>query len=46
MDLKIQNKWRYDDTTCIGCGLKDKTGEEILSCSGYSDKRKIERKNA
>ena len=35
----MQKKWRYQDTTCIGCGVKDETGEEILSCSGYSDSK-------
>ena len=39
LDLKMQKKWRYQDTTCIGCGVKDETGEEILSCSGYSDSK-------
>ena len=36
LDLKMQKKWRYEDTTCIGCGVNNETGEEILSCSGYS----------
>ena len=39
LDLKMQKKWRYEDTTCIGCGVNNETGEEILSCSGYSDSK-------
>ena len=35
----MQKKWRYDNTTGIGCGLKDETGDKILSCCGYSDSK-------
>ena len=37
LDIKMQKKWKYSDTTCIGCGLNDETGQEILSCDGYVD---------
>ena len=37
LDIKMQKKWKYSDTTCIGCGLNDETGQELLSCDGYVD---------
>ena len=39
LDLKTQKQRRYEDTTCIGCGVNNETGEEIWSCSGYSDSK-------
>ena len=32
LDIKMHKKWKYDDTVCVGCGQKDETGEEILTC--------------
>jgi hypothetical protein len=37
LDIKMQKKWKYSDSICIGCGIRDKTGEELISCSGYGD---------
>ena len=37
LDIKMQKKWKYSDTTCIGCGWNDETGQEILCCDGYVD---------
>ena len=37
LDIKMQKKLKYSDTTCIGCGLNDETGQELLSCDGYVD---------
>ena len=37
LDIKMQKKWKFSDTICVGCGVNDETGEEIISCSGYGD---------
>ena len=37
MDIKAQKKWKYEDKLCIGCSMKDETGEEILLCRKLSD---------
>jgi hypothetical protein len=36
-DIKMQKNWKYSDSICIGCGIRDETGEELISCSGYGD---------
>ena len=28
----MQKKWKYEDKLCIGCKVREETGEEILSC--------------
>ena len=37
LDIKMHRKWKYSDTTCIGCGSNRETGEEILACSGLGE---------
>ena len=37
LDIKMQKKWKYSDTTYIGCGRNNETGQEILSCDRYVD---------
>ena len=32
LDIKSQQKWRYADSTCIGCKIREESGEEILIC--------------
>ena len=32
LDIKAQRKWKYEDKTCIGCNIREETGQEILSC--------------
>ena len=32
LDIKTQQKWRYADSTCIGCKIREESGEEILIC--------------
>ena len=32
LDIKTQQKWKYADSTCIGCKIQVETGEEILFC--------------
>ena len=28
----MQKKWKYEDKMCIGCNIREETGQEILSC--------------
>ena len=37
LDIKMQRKWKYRDTTCIGCGSNSEAGKEILACSGLGE---------
>ena len=32
MDIKTQQKWKYADSTCIGCKIWEESGQEILIC--------------
>ena len=32
MDTKTQQKWKYADTSCIGCKIKEESGNELLLC--------------
>ena len=32
LDIKTQKKWKYDDKACVGCNVREETGEEILNC--------------
>ena len=32
MDIKTQQKWKYADTSCIGCKIKEESGNELLLC--------------
>ena len=32
LDIKMQKRWKYDDTLCTGCGIKEETGQEIFMC--------------
>ena len=33
----MQKKCKYSNSICIGCGINNETGEEIISCSGYGE---------
>jgi hypothetical protein len=37
LDIKMQKRWKYDDTLCTGCGNKEETGQEILMCDKLSE---------
>ena len=37
LDLKLQKKWRYEDTLCYGCHTEEESGEEILKCRSYGE---------
>ena len=32
LDIKMQQKWKYADSICIGCRILVESGEEILLC--------------
>ena len=32
LDIKMQKKWKYEDKNCIGCKVREESGEEILTC--------------
>ena len=32
LDIKTQQPWRYADRTCIGCKIREESGQEILTC--------------
>ena len=32
LDIKTQQKWKFNDRMCVGCEKKEETGEEILNC--------------
>ena len=36
LDIKKQQKWKYADLSCIGCKLKEESGEELLICEFLS----------
>ena len=37
LDIKAHKRWRFDDNLCVGCGEKEETEEELLSCPGLVD---------
>ena len=37
LDIKIQKRWKYDDTLCSGCKVKEESGEEIFMCSSLGE---------
>ena len=37
MDIKIHKGWKYDDKTCIGCNVREDTGNEILLCFYFGE---------
>ena len=38
LDIKMQRGWKYKDKMCMGCQVKDETGDEILNCEGFGRK--------
>ena len=32
LDIKTQQKWKYEDNICVGCQENIESGEEILRC--------------
>ena len=37
LDINMQKKGKYINSTCVGCGVNNETGQEILYCGGYVD---------
>ena len=35
LDLKSQKKWKYGDLLCAGCGVREESAQEILSCDSF-----------
>ena len=40
LDIKLQKKWKYQDTMCVGCDKNEESGIEILQCEGFNDGEK------
>ena len=36
LDIKTQQKWKYADKICIGCKIKEESGDEILICENLN----------
>ena len=32
LDIKTQKSWKYTDKVCVGCEIREETGDEIMSC--------------
>ena len=32
LDIKSQRKWKFTDKWCVGCHIREETGQEILIC--------------
>ena len=30
LDIKMQTRWKYEDTLCTWCNVKEESGEELL----------------
>ena len=41
LDIKLQNKWKYENMLCIGCNTNEESGEEILSCKYLEESGEI-----
>ena len=38
LEIKTHKKWKYSDDMCVGCGQNVETEEELLVCTGFSEK--------
>ena len=34
--FKLQRKWKFTDKWCVGCQIKEETGQEILICEKFN----------
>ena len=32
LNIKTQKSWKYEDKVCIGCNVREETGNEKLTC--------------
>ena len=39
LNIKTQKSWKYSDKLCVGCGVNSETGDEILSCTGFTENK-------
>ena len=42
LNIKTQKSWKYSDSICVGCGENEETGDEVISCSGFTDNKEKE----
>ena len=42
LNIKTQKSWKYSDSICVGCGVNEETGDEVISCSGFTDNKEKE----
>ena len=38
LEIKTHKKWRYEDEICVGCGENIESEDELLLCTGFSEK--------
>ena len=41
LDIELQRKWKYADTFCIGCKIKEESGDEILRCKILNNENSV-----
>ena len=46
MDIQSHKKWKFGDSKCVGCGEREETGDEILSCLSFGDASELTEKMA
>ena len=44
LDIKTQQKWKYADSSCIGCKIKEESGDELLICNILSKENSVAEK--
>ena len=37
LDVKMNKRWKYEDVMCIGCQVREESGEELLNCESYGE---------
>ena len=40
LDIKLQKRWKYNDTICSGCKVNEESGEEMLKCESFLESTK------
>ena len=41
VDIKMQKKWKYVDKTCVGCVVREESGDEILTCWFFGNEEMV-----
>ena len=39
LNIKTQKSWKYSDKLRVGCGVNSEMGDEILSCTGFTENK-------